>query len=323
MSAEVARPLSQPLTSHLPSHLSVLQRGWLSSNNTVLHGLDGEPAVLVDSGHGVHAAQTEALVRHALSRPDGTAARLGRIVNTHLHSDHCGGNARLREAFDAKVWVPPGHAAAVRDWNEDVLSYRATGQFCPRFTADAVLQPGEDLHVGGLSWQVLAAPGHDPHSVLLFEPRHGVLLSADALWENGFGVVFPELDGESGFDEVGEVLDLIERLPVRWVVPGHGAPFDDVGGALQRARSRLASHRADPSRHARHAGKVLVKYHLMEVGEQAVDDLRRWGRQTPLVAATQRVAGVAGPVEDWFESLLADLLGSGALRRDGEIVRDA
>jgi hypothetical protein len=28
-----------------------------------------------------------------------------------------------------------------------------------------------------------------------------LLLSADALWENGFGVIFPELDGESGFAE--------------------------------------------------------------------------------------------------------------------------
>ncbi|MEY2655755.1 MAG: hypothetical protein RLZZ524_2783, partial [Pseudomonadota bacterium] len=160
-------------------------------------------------------------------------------------------------------------------------------------------------------------------SLVFFNAQEGVLVAADALWENGFGVVFPELDGESGFDEVGEVLDLIERLPVRWVVPGHGAPFADVDGALQRARKRLASHRADPSRHARHAGKVLIKYHLMEVGELPLEALRDWGRQTPLMAATQRAAGVAGPTGDWFEDLLADLLGSGALRRDGETVRDA
>ncbi len=320
MSADVS---SRQLPASLPHHLSVLQRGWLSSNNTLLHGLPGEPAVLVDSGHGVHAAQTEALVRHALEAAGGPQARLGRIVNTHLHSDHCGGNARLRAAFGAEVWVPPGQVGAVRVWDEAALSYRATGQFCPRFEVDAVLRPGEPLRVGGLAWDVLAAPGHDPHSVLLFEPQHGLLLSADALWENGFGVVFPELDGESGFDEVGEVLDLIERLPVRCVVPGHGAPFEDVAGALARARSRLASHRADPSRHARHAGKVLVKYHLMEVGEKSLDELRRWGRETPLMAATQRAARVAGRVEDWFEDLLADLLGSGALRRDGARVKDA
>ena len=118
--------------------------------------------------------------------------------------------------------------------------------------------------VGARDWQVLAAPGHDPQSVMLFDARHGVLISADALWENGFGVVFPELEGEAAFDDVAHVLDLIEALPVRCVIPGHGAPFTDVAGALQRARSRLAGFRADPARHLRHGAKVLLKYHLME-----------------------------------------------------------
>ncbi|MGY0197591.1 MBL fold metallo-hydrolase [Leptothrix sp. BB-4] len=316
-------PPDATIRHRLPAHLTVLERGWLSSNNTLLHGLPGEPSVLVDSGHTVHAAQTEALVRHALAAEVGPGATIDRIVNTHLHSDHCGGNARLRQALGAAIWVPPGHAQAARDWDEARLTYRATGQLCERFTVDAVLQPGEALRVGGLDWQVLAAPGHDTHSVVLFEPVHGVLLSADALWENGFGVVFPELDGESGFAEVEVVLDLIAGLPVQVVVPGHGAPFDDVAGALQRARTRLASHRADPSRHARHAGKVLLKYHLMELGSMPLDALRRWGRETPLTAATQRAAGVGGSVDDWFDGLLADLLASGALRRDGETVHDA
>jgi glyoxylase-like metal-dependent hydrolase (beta-lactamase superfamily II) len=44
--------------------------------------------------------------------------------------------------------------------------------------------------------------GHDPHSVILFEPVSRVLISADALWERGFGVIFPELEGVEAFDEV-------------------------------------------------------------------------------------------------------------------------
>ena len=46
--------------------LTVLQRGWLSSNNVLLHGR-GEGAVLVDSGHVLHATQTVALVQQALA----------------------------------------------------------------------------------------------------------------------------------------------------------------------------------------------------------------------------------------------------------------
>jgi hypothetical protein len=119
--------------------------------------------------------------------------------------------------------------------------------------------------------------------VMLFDRAQGVLLSADALWENGFGLVFPELEGEPAFDDVGEVLDAIAALPVRLVVPGHGRPFDDVSGALERARSRLQGLRSDPARHARHALKVLVKYHVMEEREQALDALLDWAEATPLL----------------------------------------
>ena len=39
--------------------LTVLQRGWLSSNNVLIHPTPGEPgAVLVDASHVNHAAQT-------------------------------------------------------------------------------------------------------------------------------------------------------------------------------------------------------------------------------------------------------------------------
>ncbi len=301
-----------------PGGLTVLERGWLSSNNILLHGEPGEGAVLVDSGHCVHAAQTLALVEHALQ-----GERLRLLVNTHLHSDHCGGNARLQQAHAVPVWVPPGQAEAIRAWDETALSFQPTGQRCERFAVQGVLQPGTALNVGSRRWQVIAAPGHDPHSVLLFEPEQGVLLSADALWENGFGVVFPELEGESAFDDVAAVLDLIERLPVQRVVPGHGAPFGGVTAALQRARQRLAGFRADPARHARHAAKVLLKYHLMEEGRQAYADLLRWAEATPLVGITQRTAGDRGSLRAWCEQLVADLLDAGALRRVDDWVLDA
>lgn len=316
------------MPEHFAAHgLTVLERGWLSSNNVLLHdnAAPGAPAVLVDSGHCTHAAQTLALVRHALAdRP------LGRILNTHLHSDHCGGNAALQAVHRAAdgqgpvpVSVPPGQADAVRRWDEQVLSYAPTGQRCERYELDGVLPPGVELEMAGQCWDVLAAPGHDPDAVMLLRAADGVLIAGDALWENGFGVVFPELDGIDAFDEVAQTLDLIERLPVRWVIPGHGSPFCDVADALARARSRLASHRADPRKHARHAAKVLLKYHLMEEREQPWDEVLAWAAATPLLGSCQERAGAAGPARDFAVRLLEELLGSGALTRDGALLRDA
>lgn len=296
--------------------LTVLERGWMSSNNVLLHGEPGEGATLVDSGHCVHAPQTLALVRHAL-RGEAPA----RLVNTHLHSDHCGGNAALQREFGMPVHIPPGPWQAVRDWDEGVLSYRATGQRCDRFTADGVLSPGDTLRVGGRNWQVLAAPGHDPDAVMLFDAAHGVLISADALWENGFGIVFPELDGVHAFDDVAAVLDLIETLPVQCVIPGHGAPFTDVAAALARARSRLAGFRADPARHERHAAKVLLKYHLLEEQSLPLPAVHAWFGATPLTRGIwQRLGRPAGDAPAWCDVLIAELAGAGALAvRDGVV----
>jgi len=301
--------------------LTVFERGWLSSNNILLHGAPGEGATLVDTGYVSHAGQTVALVRHAL-RPGETLAR---IVNTHLHSDHCGGNAALQRAFPgARLSIPPGEADAVARWDEAALTYRDTGQRCERFAPDAVLRPGESFSVGTRTWQAHAAPGHDPHSLVLFDAADGVLISADALWANGFGVVFPELDGERAFDAVAATLDLIERAQPRCVIPGHGAPFTDVADALQRARSRLASFVADPVKHARHGAKVLVKYHLLEVQRESLPQLHAWFAATPLVQRVWlRIGRPEGTSAAWLDRLLAELAAGGAIElRDG-VVADA
>lgn len=315
-------PPSPATTSHPAlAGLTVLERGWLSSNNILVHAAPGEPgAVLVDTGHVVHREQTLALVRHALA-----GAPLARIVNTHLHSDHCGGNAVLQQAFGAPVVIPPGLADAVRAWDLGRLSHDDFGQR-ERFAIEGTIAPGDSFVAGGRCWQALAAPGHDPHSIVLFDAAAGLLLSADALWENGFGIVFPELVGEAGFDEVGATLDLIESLPVRLVVPGHGAPFADVAAALARARSRLAGFRADPVRHGRHAAKVLVKYHVMEERRLPRAELVRWSAAAPLMQQVWSRFGAgrggAASLEAWVEGFVHELAGSGALALEGADVVD-
>lgn len=306
-------------SNHASLHgLTVLERGWLSSNNILIHAAAGEAgAVLVDASHVNHAAQTVALVRHALR-----GSRLDRVVNTHLHSDHCGGNATLQREFGVPVIVPPGSADAVRAWDAAGLTFDAAGQRCERFEVAGTMSPGDHFIAGDRRWDVLPAPGHDPDSVMLFDAGNGVLISADALWERGFGVVFPEIAGEPGFDDVGSVLDAIERLPVRVVVPGHGAPFDDVTAALARARSRLAAFQADPARHARHAAKVLIKYHLMEVQQQSMDDLLRWAAATPMLVALwgRHGLGESESPAAWCERFVLELARAAVLSlRDGVV----
>ena len=256
--------------------MRVFERGWLSSNNVLFTGA-GETA-LVDTGYVAHAPQTLALVRHALGE-----RRLDTIINTHLHSDHCGGNALLQREFGSRVLVPQAESAAVAAWDEDLLSFRKTGQSCDRFTATGTLAPGDELELGDMRWRALAAPGHFESLVFHCE-REGIVISADALWENGFGVIFPELDGESGFDDARATLQLIDSLDARIAIPGHGAPFADVGGALERALRRLDYLAADPARNAQNGIKVLVKFRLLERKRIPLAELRQWMHDVPLLA---------------------------------------
>jgi glyoxylase-like metal-dependent hydrolase (beta-lactamase superfamily II) len=264
----------------LPATMRMFERGWLSSNNVLF---TGEQSALVDSGYLTHAPQTLALVRHAL---DGRP--LHRLLNTHLHSDHCGGNAALQAAYGCHTAIPAPEADKVAAWDDDALSFRATGQQCARFSFDAVLVPGQKLELGAMAWEVLAAPGHDPHALLLFCAQEGILIAGDALWENGFGVVFPELAGEPGFGEVRATLDLIATLDARVVIPGHGRMFADVAGALQRAYSRLDYLAADPKRNAENAVKVLVKFLLLERQRIALDELPGLLAAIPVVGSAMR-----------------------------------
>jgi glyoxylase-like metal-dependent hydrolase (beta-lactamase superfamily II) len=247
--------------------------------------------------------------------------RLATLVNTHLHSDHCGGNATLKRTFGCRIAIPPGQWQAVLDWDEVALSYAPTGQRCERFVPDAALAPGGTLRVGDRHWQVLSAPGHDPHSVILFDAGDGIAITADALWQRGFGVTFPELDGEPGFEEQARVLDLIERLGARHAIPGHGAPFDDVPAALAYARKRLQGFRADPQRHRHHAMKALFKYHLLEEQQQAWPALLDWFRSVSLYRQVWQQMGRPGAsLEAYAEQVVKELGDVGALTlRDGVV----
>jgi glyoxylase-like metal-dependent hydrolase (beta-lactamase superfamily II) len=295
----------------LPAGLSFFERGWLSSNNVLIR--DDTHAVLVDTGYWTHAHQTAALLADALP-----GKQLTHIVNTHLHSDHCGGNDFLQSRYPAvQTLIPPGHARFVDQWDAEALTYSPTGQHCPPFVKNGILSNGDCLpHFP--AWRVYAALGHDPHSIILFHDEFRILISADALWENGFGVVFPEIEGIDAFDEVEQTLDIIENLKPELVLPGHGAMFTDVPAALVRARNRLAQFRNAPEKHALYAAKVLIKFKLLELQKMTFPELLVWARGCRYLDCLHVRYGAGESYPDWIHSLLIGLEKSHACELVGE-----
>jgi len=298
----------------LPATLQVFERGWLSSNNVLL--TDGEEATLIDAGYVSHAAQTVALVRGALG-----ARRLGRLINTHSHSDHIGGNAGVQRAFGCTITVPAGMARAVTDWDEAALLLSTAAQAGERFAHDATLAPGERFVAGELEWQAIAAPGHDMDALAYYNPERRILISGDALWRDGFGILFADVLGTGdGLGEARRTLEAIARLPVDLVIPGHGAPFAEFDDALASAFARLQAFEADGARMARNAIRACVTFALLDARRMALDTLPQYLAETPLYrAANERFLGMhEAALADW---LVRELERAGvAERRDGALV---
>ncbi len=293
----------------LPASLRVLERGWLSANNILF--LEGDGATLVDSGYVSHAEQTVALIGAAL---DGR--RLTRLLNTHSHSDHIGGNAALQAAFGCAITVPAGLHACIADWDEDALLLSPLGQQAARFQHDGLIGAGNEIEMGGLVWRALAVPGHDMEALAYYNPEQRLLISGDALWQNGFGVIFPELLGEAdGLAATRATLEMLSHLPIDIVIPGHGSPFVEVDTAFDLAFRRLAAFTADIEKLAWHAIKVIVSFAMLERRRLPVEAFRSFVRQLPFaVDVNQRYLGLdeetlAGRVE-------RDLLLVNALRRE-------
>lgn len=275
----------------------------MSSNSLLVK--DSTQAVLFDSGYVSHAQQLLSLITTTLREQP-----LDLIVNSHLHSDHCGGNALLQSFYpQVDIQIPSSQFDHVKQWNDSCLTYSLSGQNCNPYHPTRHLNHGDLIQTSGYVWEVLAAPGHDNDECIFFERSLGLLFSADSLWENGFGIVFPEFLGGVGFENVSQTLDLIESLNPRVVMPGHGSIFNDAKNSIQTARRKLDVFVRSPETHAKYSAKVLLKFKLLEIQSSEYTDFFSWAMDVKMLNIIHDSFFSHLKKEDWIH-LLIDELGS-------------
>ncbi|NDP42563.1 MAG: MBL fold metallo-hydrolase [Aromatoleum sp.] len=301
----------------LPPQLHVFVRDWLSANNILLKSRDGH--VLIDTGFGRHAPLTLAL----LGSPRGLGDQpLAWLVNTHCHSDHIGGNAAVARKYGCPIAVPEGEAPLIDRWDQRALLLSYADQTAERFRVDRALVAGATHVWGDMEWRLVAAPGHDMSALVFYNPEHGILISGDALWQHGFGLVMPPEIDPAALPATRATLETIAGLGVRVVIPGHGEPFVDVASALDRAMRRVEAFEADPMRMVRHALKALLTFTLLDRQRLSLADLPAYVDRIGIYREFNDKFFHLTPA-DLAAWLVADLEKAGAARRDGEFLRPA
>ncbi|WP_426592102.1 MBL fold metallo-hydrolase [Cellulomonas sp. McL0617] len=174
------------------------------------------------------------------------------IVLTHGDADHIGFAERLRVRNGIPVYVGRADAARARGTEKTspawgrfrlgaTLGFLAYGMRkgaakTHHLTEVVEVDDGDVLDLPG-SPRVLALPGHSPGSIAIHVPAVDAVFVGDGLTTRHV------LTGATGpapapfTDDTAEALhslDNVAELEARWVLPGHGAPWD--GGAAEAVR---------------------------------------------------------------------------------------
>jgi glyoxylase-like metal-dependent hydrolase (beta-lactamase superfamily II) len=293
----------------LPKKVGVIVRGWLNCNQILL--ADGDAHVLIDSGYYTHAQETLALLK-------ANCAQVSRLINTYRHSDHIGGNAAVAERYGCPITVSALEAPNLEPWNDDALWMRYADQFAPRFRFTDTLSPGEAFNAADTQWQALAAPGHAMGALVFYSPEHRLLISGDALWRHGLGAIIPREGENLGLEAALATLDMIEKLGVTTVIPGHGEPFTEVAEAIAEL-APACSHSRGRAQDARNFLKGMFVFSLLAKRSIGSDEALAYIKRVPVFGDLNR-RFVRWPDDQMANMLLEELKQGGAIvEKDGVI----
>ena len=256
----------------------VIERGWLNCNQILL--TSEHENILIDSGYGRHAEATIDYVEQVLQ-----GKLLHRLINTHCHSDHMGGNRALREHYACRVTIPAGEVQHVVPWTAQSCWAEQMDQYAEEFQFDDVICAGDVVDGGNLPWRAVAAPGHDMGALMFWCESERILITGDALWERGMGFVWPSAEGNAPSSNIRAAFatfDVIEALNPATIIPGHGAPFSDVKSSLEFNRSKLSALARDPVKAARNVAKSLFVFSLLDKQTMPVSSLKSYVAKVPV-----------------------------------------
>lgn len=185
------------------------EKGTLDANTYVIKD---ELTVLIDPGLENYLEQ-----RLKEMQDDGIDPKdIDVIAITHLHPDHCGATAALKEISGAKVALHPLQVDYLDIMAEESRKFLGVG-IAKKFSADLVLE--DRLSLGSTELKILHTPGHSPGSICFYSADTKILICGDLVFEQGVG----RTDLPFGnTDELRNSIETISALDTELLLPGHG-----------------------------------------------------------------------------------------------------
>lgn len=147
------------------------------------------------------------------------------IILTHGHLDHIGGVGWVKELTQAPVLIHAGDAPMLD--NPRLNGSAAFGDHVVAPAADRLLQGGDRIAVGKLTFEVIHTPGHTPGGICLYLREEGRVISGDTLFAGSIGRT--DLPGGSFPTLISAIKERLLTLPGDTeVFPGHG-PSTTIG----------------------------------------------------------------------------------------------
>ena len=182
-----------------------LPLGAYQTNTYIVHDSEAKSCAIIDPGY-----EADAILK--------TVSDLGLTVDaillTHGHFDHVGAVEEIVKETGCSLWCSES------DWSQ--FPNPVTAYFYPIANCDfcevQFCEDGEIIHAGGLTFHVLATPGHTHGSVCYL--CENAMFSGDTLFAGSCGRTdLPGGDGRSLQESLERLAELEENF---WVYPGHG-----------------------------------------------------------------------------------------------------